>query len=125
MSQEPWSDKEEFALATRSPSEGWRYGPKDRVVLGGKGLAVGIAVAHLTFCALWGIQAPGWAIIFFVYSLLPVWVIGAAVGSLLGFALRRVRNQWLHIAAFLPGLCSCVRRLADSPRLVHFCSHCP
>ncbi|WP_157731591.1 hypothetical protein [Arthrobacter sp. YN] len=103
MSQEPWSDKEEFALATRSPSGGWRYGPKDRVVLGGKGLAVGIAVAHLTFCALWGIQAPGWAIIFFVYSLLPVWVIGAAVGSLLGFALRRVRNQWLHIAAFFTG----------------------
>ncbi len=103
MSQEPWTDEDEYSLATRSPSAGWRYGPKDRVVLGGKGLAVGIAVAHLTFCALWGIQAPGWAIIVFLYSLLPVWAIGAAVGSLLGLALRRVRNQWLHVAAFFAG----------------------
>ena len=103
MSQEPWTDEDEYSLATRSPSAGWRYGPKDRVVLGGKGLAMGIAVAHLTFCALWGIQAPGWAIIVFLYSLLPVWAIGAAVGSLLGLALRRVRNQWLHVAAFIAG----------------------
>ncbi|PRB40540.1 hypothetical protein CQ020_16225 [Arthrobacter sp. MYb23] len=103
MSQEPWTDEDEYSSATRSPSAGWRYGPKDRVVLGGKGLAMGIAVAHLTFCALWGIQAPGWAIIVFLYSLLPVWAIGAAVGSLLGLALRRVRNQWLHVAAFIAG----------------------
>ncbi len=103
MSQEPWTDEDEYSLATRSPSAGWRYGPKDRVVLGGKGLAMGIAVAHLTFCAVWGIQAPGWAVIVFFYSLLPVWAIGAAVGSLLGLALRRVRNQWLHVAAFIAG----------------------
>ncbi|UKA52140.1 hypothetical protein LFT48_03540 [Arthrobacter sp. FW305-123] len=100
MSQEPWTDEDESALATKRPSGGWRYGPKDRVMLGGKGLAGGIAVAHLTFCIFWGIQAPGWAIIFFGYSLLPIWAIGAAVGSLLGLALRRVRNQWLHVAAF-------------------------
>ncbi|MET4540266.1 hypothetical protein ABIE37_002047 [Arthrobacter bambusae] len=103
MSQEPWTDEDEYWLATRSPSAGWRYGPKDRVVLGGKGLAMGITVAHLTFCVLWGVQAPGWAIIFFVYSLLPVWAIGGAVGSLLGLALRRARNQWLHVAAFFAG----------------------
>lgn len=103
MSQEPWTGEDEYALATRSRSRGWRYGPKDRVVLGGKGLAVGIAVAHLTFCVLVSIQAPEWWIIFFIYSLLPAWAVGAAVGSLLGFALRRVRNQWLHIAAFFTG----------------------
>ncbi|MGR0161662.1 hypothetical protein [Paenarthrobacter nitroguajacolicus] len=103
MSQEPWTDEDDYSLARRSESGGWRYGSKDRAVLGGKGLALGIAVAHLTFCVLWGIQAPGWAIIFFVYSLLPVWAVGAAVGSLLGWALRRVRNQWLHVAAFFAG----------------------
>ncbi|KUM34476.1 hypothetical protein [Arthrobacter sp. EpRS71] len=100
MSQEPWTDEDEYALATKRPTEGWRYGPKDRVVLGWKGLVVGIAVAHLTFCIFWGIQAPGWAIIFFGYSLLPVWAIGATVGSLVGLALRRVRSQWIHVAAF-------------------------
>ena len=52
MSQDPWSIDEEYALAPRSPSTGWRYGPKDRVVLGGKGLTLGIAVAHLTFCMM-------------------------------------------------------------------------
>ncbi|MBT2584816.1 hypothetical protein [Arthrobacter sp. ISL-95] len=101
MSQEPWTD--EYALATRGPSVEWRYGPKDRVVLSGKGLALGIAVAHVTFCVLWGFQSPGWAMVFFFYSLLPVWTIGVAVGSLIGLALRRVRNQWLHVAAFFAG----------------------
>ncbi|MFW0771837.1 hypothetical protein ACLRGI_01550 [Paenarthrobacter nitroguajacolicus] len=109
MSQEPWTDEDEYGLAGPHTSAEWRYGCKDRVVLGGKGLPMGIAVAHLTFCVFWGIQAPGWAIIFFGYSLLPVWIIGAAVGSLLGLALRRVRNQWAHVAAFFAGgLLMCV-----------------
>lgn len=109
MSQEPWTDEEEYALATRGPSRGWRYGPKDRVVLDTKGLAVGIAVAHLTFCILLSIQGPEWAVIFFIYSLLPVWAVGAAAGSLLGLALRRVRNQWVHVVAFFAGaLLTCV-----------------
>ncbi|WP_458107497.1 hypothetical protein M1D51_18170 [Arthrobacter sp. R3-55] len=103
MSQEPWTDEAEYGLASPHPFAESRYGSKDRVVLGGKGLAMGIAVAHLTFCAFWGIQAPGWAIIFFGYSLLPVWMVGAAVGSLLGLALRRLRNQWLHVAVFFAG----------------------
>ncbi|VXC22099.1 conserved membrane hypothetical protein [Arthrobacter sp. 9V] len=103
MSQEPWTDEAEYGLASPRTSAEWRYGSKDRVVLGAKGLAVGIAVAHLTFCVLWGVQAPAWAIIVFFYSLLPVWVVGAAAGSLLGLALRRVRNQWLHVAAFFAG----------------------
>ncbi|WP_309076121.1 hypothetical protein [Paenarthrobacter sp.] len=109
MSHDPWSIDEECALATRSPSTGWRYGPKDRVVLGGKGLTLGISVAHLTFCALLSSQSPELAVVFFIYSLLPVWAVGAAVGSLLGLALRRVRNQWLHVAAFFAaGLLVCV-----------------
>jgi hypothetical protein len=103
MSQEPWTDEAEYGLASPHTSAEWRYGSKDRVVLGGKGLAMGIAVAHLTFCILWGVQAPAWAIIVFFYSLLPVWLVGAVVGSLLGLALRRVRNQWLHVAAFFAG----------------------
>lgn len=108
MSQEPWTGEDEYALATRSRSRGWRYGPKDRVVLGGKGVAVGIAVAHLTFCVLVSIQAPEWWIIFFIYSLLPAWAVGAAVGSLLGLALRRIRSQWVHVAAFFSvGLLMC------------------
>ncbi|WP_311214113.1 MULTISPECIES: hypothetical protein [unclassified Arthrobacter] len=108
MSQEPWSTNEDYALAARSPSTGWLYGPKDRVVLGGKGLAVGIAVSHLTFSILLSIQGPEWAVIFFMYSLLPTWAIGAGVGSLLGLALRRMRQQWVHVAAFFAtGLLMC------------------
>ncbi|MDR6986442.1 hypothetical protein J2Y66_000912 [Paenarthrobacter nitroguajacolicus] len=103
MSQEPWTDENEYGLAAPIPSSGWRYGSKDRVVLGGKGLAMGIAVAHLTFCILLSSQSPEWAIIFFIYSFLPVWAIGAAAGSLFGLALRRVRNQWFHVAAFFAG----------------------
>ncbi|MFF2841994.1 hypothetical protein [Paenarthrobacter sp. NPDC057981] len=70
-------------------------------MIGGGGRAVGVAVAHLTFCLLLAAQSPGvWAIIFFIYSLLPVWVVGAAAGSLLGLILRRIPNQWMHVAAF-------------------------
>lgn len=109
MSQEPWTDEDEYSLAVRRPSSDWRYGAKDRVVLGGKGLAVGIAVAHLTFCIFWAFHSLGWALILFIYSLLPAWVVGAVVGSLVGLALRRVRNQWLHVAAFFTvGLLMCL-----------------
>ncbi|UXM92360.1 hypothetical protein [Paenarthrobacter sp. JL.01a] len=72
-------------------------------MIDGKGLALGIAVAHLTFWFLLTLQSPGWAVLFFIYSLLPVWAVGAGVGSLLGLALRRVRNQWVHVAAFFAG----------------------
>ncbi|BCW57403.1 hypothetical protein V3C41_04160 [Paenarthrobacter nicotinovorans] len=109
MNQEPWTDEDEYGLARPHTAAGWRYASRDRVVLGGKGLATGIAIAHVTFCVFWGIQAPGWAIIFFVYSLLPAWAIGAAVGALLGVVLRPVRNQWVHVSVFFGGaLLMCV-----------------
>ncbi len=76
---------------------------------GRQGTDSGIAVAHLTFCVLLSSQSPEWAVVFFIYSLLPVWAVGAAVGSILGLALRRVRNQWLHVAAFFAaGMLMCV-----------------
>lgn len=101
MSRSSWDDfEEDNPPTTRGQFTNERYWPKDRVVLGGKGLAAGIAVSHLVFSALLSIQGPEWAFAFFLYSLLPVWAIGAAMGSLLGLALRRVPNQWLHVTAF-------------------------
>ncbi|GAA3273942.1 hypothetical protein [Paenarthrobacter aurescens] len=111
MSQEPWTDEDESALATKRPSGGWRYGPKDRVVLSGKGLVVGIVVADAVFFLFWAI--PSWSLnpnhasytlamtaTAMVIGLIPIGVVGTAVGWPLGVALRSVRNQWLHVAAF-------------------------
>jgi len=95
-----WIDEAEYGLIAPGSRQEWRYGSKDRVVIDGKGLALGITVAHLTFCLLLTLQSPGWAILFFIYSLLPAWLIGAAVGSLVGLALRRIRNQWIHVVIF-------------------------
>lgn len=77
-----------------------QYRPLHRVVLNGKSLALGVLVAYLVFSSLLAVQAPDWALIFFVYAAIPVAFIGTAVGALLGLAMRRVRNQWLHVAAF-------------------------
>ncbi|MDP9936050.1 hypothetical protein J2T11_002409 [Paenarthrobacter nicotinovorans] len=100
MNDDSWTDEAEYGLIAAGTRHSWRYGSKARVVIGGGGLAIGVAVAHLTFCLLLTLQLPGWAVLFFIYSLLPVWAVGAGVGSLLGLALRRVRNQWVHVAAF-------------------------
>ncbi|MDI2033332.1 hypothetical protein [Paenarthrobacter nitroguajacolicus] len=104
MNDDSWIDESEYGLMTPETRNSWRYGSKDRVVIGGKGLAVGITVAHLAFCLLLTVQSHGaGTIVFFIYSFLPVWAVGAAVGSLLGLALRRIPNQWIHVAAFFAG----------------------
>ncbi|GGJ31627.1 hypothetical protein [Paenarthrobacter histidinolovorans] len=101
MNDDSWVDESEYGLGAPGSGNSWRYGSKDRVVIGGRSLAVGVAVAHPTFCLLLAVQSPGgWALLFFIYSLLPVWVVGLAAGSLLGLVLRRIPNQWIHVAAF-------------------------
>ncbi|UVJ40177.1 hypothetical protein [Arthrobacter sp. CJ23] len=81
----------------------WRYGPKDRVVLSARALLLGAAVAHVVFVialsATTG-MAGQWFLILLVYSALPVWIVAIAAAMALGAALRRVRNQWIHVAAF-------------------------
>jgi hypothetical protein len=101
MNDDSWADESEYGLVAPGSRNSWRYGSKDRVVIGGGGLAVGVAVAHLTFCLLLAVQSPGgWALVFFIYSLIPVWAIGVSAGSLLGLVLRRITNQWIHVAIF-------------------------
>jgi len=107
MNQKPWIEDDEFALELPNTSAR-SYGPRDRLVLGAKALFLGVAAAHLTFCVFWGLLAPPCAVMFFIYSLLPVWAVGYAAGALLGLALRRIRNQWLHVAGFFgAGLLMC------------------
>ncbi|WP_159704937.1 hypothetical protein [Arthrobacter sp. 18067] len=83
-----------------SPPAVWPYDPSDRVMLGWKGLVVGILVSHLVFGVFLALSDPLWGTALFIFSAPPTWGVAAAVGSLLGLALRRVRNQWIHIAAF-------------------------
>ncbi|MFI2564338.1 hypothetical protein [Paenarthrobacter sp. NPDC018779] len=90
-----WDD--EMGLAEPRCSQ---YDPRDRVILTGKSLAVGVPVAYVVFSSLLTTQAPGWALIFFIYAAIPAAFIGTAVGAVLGWALRRVRNQWIHVAVF-------------------------
>ncbi|MGJ0386715.1 hypothetical protein [Paenarthrobacter nicotinovorans] len=101
MNDDSWADESEYGLVAPGSRNSRRYGSKDRVVIGGGGLAVGVAVAHLTFCLLLAVQSPGgWALVFFIYSLIPVWAIGVTAGSLLGLVLRRITNQWINVAVF-------------------------
>ncbi|MFK0008330.1 hypothetical protein ACIQTZ_14870 [Paenarthrobacter sp. NPDC090520] len=91
-----WDD-DEIALAEPRPTQ---YDSRERVILTGKGLAVGVLVAYVVFSLLLTTQAPGWALIFFIYAAIPSAFIGSGVGAVLGWALRRVGNQWFHVAAF-------------------------
>lgn len=97
---------DEYGLATPLP----RFpNPRDRVTLGGKGLGVGVLVAYVVFSTLLSLQAPEYAAVFFVFAVIPAAVIGVVVGGLLGLALKRVRNQWLHVAAFfVVGIAICI-----------------
>lgn len=74
--------------------------PRVRVTLGGKGQGMGVLVAYVAFSTLLSLQAPEYALIFFIYAAIPAALIGSVVGWLLGLVLRQVRNQWLHVAAF-------------------------
>lgn len=87
-------------MSQTAPTEVWTYGPKDRVVLGWKGLVVGILISHLVFGVLLALSNPAWGVVLFVFSAPPSWGVAGAVGSLPGLALRRIRNQWIHVGAF-------------------------
>lgn len=103
--EDDW-EEEGPGLGRRSEPSEWRYGPKDRVVLGTRALLLGAVVAHLAFIiALWTTtgMAGQWFLIFLVYSALPVWIVSIGAGMALGVMLRRIRNQWIHVAAFFLG----------------------
>ncbi len=94
-----------------SPPAVWPYDPSDRVMLGWKGLVVGILVADIVFF-LSGtlpsvVSRPNYAgytltmmAMAMVVGLAPIGAVGIVVAWPLEKALRRVRNQWIHIAAF-------------------------
>ncbi|MBO1269810.1 hypothetical protein [Arthrobacter cavernae] len=86
---------------------------KYRVVLSTLSLLLGAVVAHVVFAiALWATtgMAGQWFLIFLAYSALPVWIVGITAGMALGVALRRIRNQWIHVAAFfLAGALMCAQ----------------
>jgi hypothetical protein len=111
MYQEYRRDEEDYALATKRPSQGWPYGPKDKVVLGWKGLVVGIVVADVVFFLCWAVPSlssnlrdAGYSLsmmgVAMVFGVVPIAFVGVAVGWPLGWTLRRIRSQWLHIAVF-------------------------
>lgn len=97
--------------STHHPSF-WPYDYRDRVVLGWKGLLVGVLVAHATFCALFvptmfgasiqsGLLVVIYCAVYILFGAIPIWAVGIPVGAVLGKALRTVRNQWVHAAAFV------------------------
>lgn len=94
------SQEGEDALAAMPQGPEWPYDAKDRVVLGWRGLIVGILVSHLVFGLLVTWAIPTWGIVIVIYSALPAWGVGAVAGTVLDLGLRRLRNQWLHVAAF-------------------------
>ena len=96
----------EDALAAKPQGPEWPYDPKDRVVLGAKGLTVGVLVAYVTFSLLLSIPSVtvsgtwSWIFAIFLFAAIPALVIGLIIGAMLEVCLRRLRNQWLHVAAF-------------------------
>ena len=111
MGMDPWPSNADYGLAPIRPSEGWRYGRRDRVVLGWKGLMVGIVIADVVFIIYWTVPAvisdPNHASYQFTmmgFSMLlgpiPIGAVGTAVGWPLGWALRHVSNQWIHVFVF-------------------------
>lgn len=86
-----------------------RYRP-NRVVMGTSAVWIGILVAHVTFCLLFGGfalflgQGPMDTILMTAagigIGLVPATFIGWGLGMPLGLLLRTVPNQWLHVAAF-------------------------
>jgi hypothetical protein len=90
----------------------WPYDYRDRVVLGWKGLVVGVLVADVMFFlagTLPGVfSRPSYASyalmmmgVSMVFGIIPIGAVGLPVGALLGKILRGVRNQWIHVAAFI------------------------
>lgn len=89
----------------------WPYGPNHRVVLGWKSLVVGILISDIAFFLLPGIMSASRSPQHSAYQLsllpivivvgaFPVSVVGVPAAMLVGKALRGVRNQWVHVAAF-------------------------
>ncbi|MFF2841995.1 hypothetical protein [Paenarthrobacter sp. NPDC057981] len=94
--------------ATGTP---WPYGPKDRVVLGRKGLVVGVLLSDIVFFLVPGVigalRSPqyadyqlSWLPILMAFGAIPICVVAVPTAMLLGKVLRSVRSQWVHVAAF-------------------------
>ena len=90
----------------------WPYDYRDRVVLGWKGLLVGVGVADVVFFLVPGVIKaslnPQYAAyqlsflpILMVFGALPIGLVGLPTAMLLGKLLRGIRNQWIHVAAFI------------------------
>ncbi|MBT2584815.1 hypothetical protein [Arthrobacter sp. ISL-95] len=97
--------------STNHPSF-WPYDARDRVVLGWKGLVVGVLVADVVFFLVPRVisasQNPQYAEyqlsflpILIVVGALPIGLVGVPTAMQLGKVLRGIRNQWIHVAAFI------------------------
>ena len=84
----------------------WHYDAADKVVLGGKALFLGAFVSCIVFCTLLSIPTAissgtvAWVGAIFLFAAIPALVVGVVVGAMLDVCLRRLQNQWLHVAAF-------------------------
>jgi len=103
---------------TETPATADMTAAKDaavRMKCGAGALLAGWFITFLLFCA--GLLLPmllldqngtgalGWSIIPIVlmYGFPPAALLGLPLGMLIAWPLRRVRNQWLHVAAFALG----------------------
>lgn len=88
------------------------YGPNDRVVLGLRGLVVGVLLSDVVFFLVQAfigvVRSPRHAEyqlsflpILVVFGALPVCLVAFPTAILLGRVLRNIRSQWVHVAAFI------------------------
>lgn len=85
-------------MSTNFPAEAGKY----RVVLSIRAFLLGAVVAHIVFAITLTITAGmgGYWIFVLLFSALPVWFVALVAGLGLGILLRRIRNQWIHVAVF-------------------------
>lgn len=87
------------------------HGPNDRVILGRKGLVVGVLLSDVVFFLVPAlieiIRSPPYAEyqlsflpILVAFGAVPVCLVAFPTAILLGRVLRSIRSQWVHVAAF-------------------------